>query len=598
MASGTQVEQTTPIRIGGNRTGAWLARYALEQLPISYTFGIPGVHTTELYDELSQSEKITPVLPTHECCGAFAADAISRTSGNQIGCLVIVPAAGVTHAMSGIGESYLDGIPMLVITGGPRTDLKFGFQLHGIDQQRLVDGIVKRSWKVTEHRDIVPVIFEAYRTAVSGVPGPVLVEIPVNLQLFSQPVDTVPAFTPYTPEPVEVDHQLDAAVEMLCAARSPGIFTGWGAVDVADSVVKIAELLGAPVSTTLQGLSAFPGNHPLHAGMGFSRAAVPAAENAFAKCDCLLAIGVSFSEIPTGSFGCRVPENLIHIDVSPKAIGRNFPAKIGMAGDSRLIVPQLLARLEARAAGDHQIGQQARRLDVEARIARDKEAYRAEWCAHINDRVNPALFFEELRRQLRDDAIMTVDDGNHTFLAAELYQARSPRTFISPTDFNSMGYAVPAAIGAKLANPQRQVISIVGDGAFLMTGLETITAVTLGLEIAYFVFDDGELSQISQGQEIPYNRKSCTKLGALRLEGIANAVGARFLTIENNTHIAAMIRAALALGQKQPVIVDVHIDYSKRTRFTQGVVKTALKSFPLRDKVRFAVRALVRKVTG
>ena len=592
------MEPAAPIRIGGNRTGAWLARYALEQLPISHTFGIPGVHTTELYDQLGQSEKITPVLPTHECCGAFAADAIGRTSGNQIGCLVIVPAAGVTHAMSGIGESYLDGIPMLVITGGPRTDLKFGFQLHGIDQQRVVEGIVKRSWKVTEHREIVPVIFEAYRTAVSGVPGPVLVEIPVNLQLFSQRVDTVPAFMPHTPQPVDVDRQIDAAVDLLCAANSPGIFTGWGAVDVADSVVKIAEMLGAPVSTTLQGLSAFPGNHPLHAGMGFSRAAVPAAENAFSACDCLLAIGVSFSEIPTGSFGCRVPENLIHIDISSQAIGRNFPAKIGMAGDSRLIVPRLLARLEARAAGDHKNDRQTRRLDVEAAIARDKAAYRAEWHAHTNDRVNPALFFEELRGQLADDAIMTVDDGNHTFLAAELYQVRAPRTFISPTDFNSMGYAVPAAIGAKLANPQRQVVSIVGDGAFLMTGLETITAVTLGLEIAYFIFDDGELSQISQGQEIPYNRKSCTTLGNLRLEGIANAVGARFLTIENNTQIAAMIRAALAPGQKQPVIVDVHIDYSKRTRFTQGVVKTALKSFPLRDKVRFALRALVRKVTG
>lgn len=592
------MEPAAPIRIGGNRTGAWLARYALEQLPISHTFGIPGVHTTELYDQLGQSEKITPVLPTHECCGAFAADAIGRTSGNQIGCLVIVPAAGVTHAMSGIGESYLDGIPMLVITGGPRTDLKFGFQLHGIDQQRVVEGIVKRSWKVTEHREIVPVIFEAYRTAVSGVPGPVLVEIPVNLQLFSQRVDTVPAFMPHTPQPVDVDRQIDAAVDLLCAANSPGIFTGWGAVDVADSVVKIAEMLGAPVSTTLQGLSAFPGNHPLHAGMGFSRAAVPAAENAFSACDCLLAIGVSFSEIPTGSFGCRVPENLIHIDISSQAIGRNFPAKIGMAGDSRLIVPRLLARLEARAAGDHKNDRQTRRLDVEAAIARDKAAYRAEWHAHTNDRVNPALFFEELRGQFADDAIMTVDDGNHTFLAAELYQVRAPRTFISPTDFNSMGYAVPAAVGAKLANPQRQVVSIVGDGAFLMTGLETITAVTLGLEIAYFIFDDGELSQISQGQEIPYNRKSCTTLGKLRLEGIANAVGARFLTIENNTQIAAMIRAALAPGQKQPVIVDVHIDYSKRTRFTQGVVKTALKSFPLRDKVRFALRALVRKVTG
>jgi acetolactate synthase-1/2/3 large subunit len=593
----TQTESTGRIHIAAHKTGAWLARYALERLPVSHTFGIPGVHTTELYDELNQSEKIHPVLVTHEVCGAFAADAISRTStkGSHIGCLVIVPAAGVTHAMSGIGECYLDGIPLLVITGGPRTDVPFGYQLHEIDQQRLVDGIVKRCWKVKDHSEIVPVIFEAYRTAVSDVPGPVLVEIPVNLQLFSQRVEDVPVFGPPAPEPVSLDRELDSAVRMLCAARAPAIFVGWGAVDVADSVAKIAEILGAPVSTTLQGLSAFPGNHPLHTGMGFSRAAVPAAENAFAKCDCMLAIGTCFGEIPTGSFGCPVPENLIHIDVSPKAIGRNFPAKIGLAGDSRVIVPELLSRLAAQAPDNR-----VRRLDLEGRIASDKSAYFREWQEHQTDRVNPALFFEELRARLSDDAIMTVDDGNHTFLAAELFEVRSPRTFVSPTDFNSMGYAVPAAVGAKLANPDRQVVSIVGDGAFLMTGLETTTAVTLRLGIAYFVFDDGELSQISQSQEIPYSRKACTTLGAFRLKGVADAVGAHFVTIENNSQIAAGIGEALATAQNEsrPVIVDVRVDYSKRTRFTKGVVKTALKRFPLRDRVRFIARALVRKVTG
>lgn len=593
MSSGIQTRNAARVRIGGRRTGAWLARYALEQLPVSHTFGIPGVHTTELYDELSQSEKIHAVLPTHECCGAFAADAISRTAAGQIGCLVIVPAAGVTHAMSGIGECYLDGIPLLVITGGPRTDVEFGFQLHGIDQQRLVDGIVKRSWKVKEHSEIVPTIFEAYRIAVSGVPGPVLVEIPVNLQLFSAPVEDVPAFTPVSPEPVSLDRELEAAVQLLCSARSPGIFTGWGAVDVSAAVVQIAEILGAPVSTTLQGLSAFPGNHPLHAGMGFSRAAVPAAENAFASCDCLLAIGASFGEIPTGSFGCRVPENLIHIDISREAIGRNFPARVGLAGDSRVVVPELLTRLRARAENFSE-----RRSKVEAAIAKDKAAYREEWRRHVNDRVNPLLFFEELRRQLHDDAIMTVDDGNHTFLAAELFEVRHPRCFVSPTDFNSMGYAVPAAVGARLANPQRQVVSIVGDGAFLMTGLETITAVTLGLDIAYFVFNDGELSQISQGQEIPYNRKSCTTLGEVRFQGIADAVGARYIAIQDNAGIATAMTEALAPNQGRPVIVDVRIDYSRRTRFTQGVVKTAVKSFPFRDKLRFMGRALIRKITG
>jgi acetolactate synthase I/II/III large subunit len=330
----------------------------------------------------------------------------------------------------------------------------------------------------------------------------------------------------------------------------------------------------------------------LHAGMGFSRASVPAAENAFAECDCLLAIGTSFGEIPTGSFGCRVPENLIHIDISRAAIGCNFPAKVALTGDSRVIVPQLLARLQARAL-DHS----ARRATVEAAIARDKNAYREEWRKHETDRVNPALFFAELRRQLRDDAIMTVDDGNHTFLAAELFEVRRPRRFVSPTDFNSMGYAVPAAIGAKLANPQHQVVSIVGDGAFLMTGLETITAATQGLDIAYFIFNDGELSQISQGQEIPYNRKSCTTLGEVRFQGIAEAVGARYIAITDNSEITSGINQALTASGR-PVIVDVRIDYSKRTRFTQGVVKTAVKTFPFRDKARFIGRALIRKITG
>jgi acetolactate synthase-1/2/3 large subunit len=307
----------------------------------------------------------------------------------------------------------------------------------------------------------------------------------------------------------------------------------------------------------------------------------------------MLAIGVSFAEIPTGSFGCPVPENLIHIDISPKAIGRNFPAKVALAGDSKLVVPELLARLRARG-----VNQAKRRATVEARIAADKASYRDEWHKHLNERVNPALFFEELRRQLPDDTIMTVDDGNHTFLAAELFEVRCPRAFVSPTDFNSMGYAVPAAIGAKLANPGRRVVSIVGDGAFLMTGLETITARTLGLGIAYFIFDDGELSQISQGQEIPYNRKSCTTLGKLRLKGVAEAIDAPYVAIENNERIAAGITQALAAAHDRPVIVDVHIDYSKRTRFTQGVVQTALKRFPLRDRVRFIGRVLIRKVRG
>ena len=167
------------------KTGAYLAVYALEQLGVKYTFGIPGVHNTEIYDELGKSDQIEPILVTHEGSGAFMADAISRVS-DSIGTLAIVPAAGTTHAMSGIGEAYLDGIPMLVISGGIRSDTGRHYQLHQLDQGRLLDGIVKKYFKPTDHSQIIPSIYEAYQIATSGEPGPAFVEIPVELQLFCQ----------------------------------------------------------------------------------------------------------------------------------------------------------------------------------------------------------------------------------------------------------------------------------------------------------------------------------------------------------------------------------------------------------------------------
>lgn len=173
------------------KTGAWLVRFALEQLGVQYTFGIPGVHNTELYDELQRSKQITPILVTHECGGAFAADAISRTS-DQIGTLITVPAAGITHAASGIGEAFLDGIPMLVISGGIRRDTENHFQLHDIDQQALLKPITKASYLIQSHQEIIPTIYEAYQIAIAGEPGPVFIEVPVDIQLFTGDVASIP----------------------------------------------------------------------------------------------------------------------------------------------------------------------------------------------------------------------------------------------------------------------------------------------------------------------------------------------------------------------------------------------------------------------
>ncbi|MGJ4939782.1 thiamine pyrophosphate-binding protein [Bradyrhizobium sp. HKCCYLS1011] len=575
------------------RTGAWLTAYALEQIGARFTFGIPGVHTTELYDALNNSNRITQVLVTHEGGASFMADAVSRLS-DSIGVLTVVPAAGLTHAASGIGEAFLDGVPMLVITGGPRTDSGHRYQLHQMDTHKFMGGLTKATFHVTRHEDVVPTLFEAYRIATSGEPGPVFVELAVNILLLTDEVPELPQFKPAPPLAPQAATQIAQAAELLSTAKRPCIFAGWGARNATAELIKLAEWLQAPVATTLQGLSVFPGNHPLHVGFGFGASAVPAAQNAFKECDCLIGIGTRFAEIATGSYGVTVPDNLIHVDINPGAVGANFPAKVGLVGDAATVLRELLAALEAKGA------RRATNSALREQIANDKAAYRATWYRHDTaGLVNPARFFDELRRQTPDNGILAIDDGNHTFLTAELMPIHAPKSVILPTDFNCMGYAVPAAIGAKLACPDRSVQAIVGDGAFTMTCMEILTAASNGLGIIYYVFNDGELAQIAQAQAIPYGRKPCTKLGKLNIEGVALATGAAHVPMNDNAAIAGAIAQAKEIASTgRPVIVVVKIDYSKKTAFTLGTVKTNFGRFPLNEKLRFLTRAAVRHVVG
>jgi acetolactate synthase-1/2/3 large subunit len=532
------------------------------------------------------------VLVTHEGGGAFMADAISRTT-DSIGVLAIVPAAGITHAMSGIGEAFLDGVPMLVISGGIRTDMEQSFQLHDVNQQALMAPLTKATYKIERHEDAVATVYEAYVTAVSGEPGPVFIELPANLQLLTGEVDELPdAYLEISRPPLDTE-AIDAAVDLLAHAERPGLFVGWGAKDVSDDLVRIAERLGAPVATTLQGLGVFPGDHPLHAGMTFGPSAVPASENAFRNCDAMLAVGTRFAEICTGSYGAIPPEKLVHIDINADTIGANYKPVVGIHADARDAIPTLASRLE-------ELLDPRDYATVAASIARDKAAYRKEWLDHDSGgRVNPCRFFNELRTQLDDDAIIIADDGNHTFLTAELLPIHKGGMFLSPTDFNCMGYCVPATIATKLALPERQVVGIVGDGAFLMTGLESVTATSNGIGAVWFVFNDGELAQIAQAQKVPYQRTTCTTVGTLDFKAFAAATGCEYVPVHVDGAIEAGIGDALrAAAEGTPVLVDVRIDYSKKTRFTTGTLKTNLKRFDTRNKIRIVGRALARKLFG
>jgi acetolactate synthase-1/2/3 large subunit len=274
---------------------------------------------------------------------------------------------------------------------------------------------------------------------------------------------------------------------------------------------------------------------------------------------------------------------------------KNFKTKLAIKGDAVQVLTALLEILKADGF------KTTNSLDeITSTIKEKNDQYFSEWLKDKKaDRVSPGYFFKSLKEQLDTDVQMVIDDGKHTFLASELFPVDLPRQFISPTDFNCMGYCVPAAIAAKLANPQKQVAAIVGDGAFLMTGLEMITAVNYNQPVMFFVFNDGELGQISQFQKVPLKTKTCSVLGEINFEGLAVGTGVAYVKIANDNEIEKQIAKAIEFSKGgQPVLVEVIIDYSKKTMMTKGVIKVNLKRFPFKEKIRFIARSLKRHTIG
>ena len=576
------------------KTGAQLAVFALEQLGVKYTFGIPGTHTTELYDEMNKSEQISPILVTHEGGGAFMADAISRTT-DGIGVLTIVPAAGLTHAMSGIGEAFLDGIPMLVIAGGTHKESGKSYQLHDFDQIGLASNITKAQFLIERHEDVIPTLYKAYDIATSGEPGPVFIELPINIQLHIGEIGKMDKYLPREDDVKLETAKIKKAVELLKSAKKPMMFVGWGALGAFEECKEMAEVLVAPVSTTLQGKSAFSNDHPLFTSVFLGASAKPSGQWALEEHDLLLVVGARMGEIATGSYGLEPPKNLIQIDINPEVFDKNFKTKVAIESDSKIALVEILKELKLSGFKSAR-----NKEEVHERISKENKTYLDTWLVEKQETiVSPGHFFTKLREKLRDDAMMVVDDGKHTFLAAELFPVFKPSQFISPTDFNCMGYCVPATIATKMANPDKQVVGIVGDGAFQMTGLEAITAATYEVPMIMFIINDGELGQISQFQKIPLNRKTCSVIGKANFEGVAIATGAEFLTIDNDNEIDEVISKSLNFSENgKHVIVDVKIDYSQKTMLTKGVVKVNLSRFPFKEKVRFIARAAKRHLFG
>lgn len=572
-------------------SGGKIVVRALEEEGVRLVLGIPGTHNIELWDALLDARDMQLVLVSDEQCASFMADGAAR-SGGGLACLNIVPSAGLTNAMSGIAEAYLDQVPMLVLACGIRRDTGAAYQLHDVDQGAMARPVCKDVLLPLTHAELSIAIHRACRLARVSPPGPVMVEVPANLYLSAGEVAEAYDEPKLPYSPLDAD-KVRAIAKALSAARSVGIYVGLGAVGARDLLLELAERLDAVVFTTVSGKGVFPETHARFAWCVLGAAAPKPIRAIAEQFDCLLAIGCRFAEVATASYGFTPPANLIHIDIDETVFNRNVQAAYTLTADARAAVTALLA--------EPSLARKTQQLAKLKALRAAHEAVLAEQSAHVdkaraNTRVSPVSLMRELQRVFGEETVFVTDSGNGTFLGMEILKLPRAHSFLGPIDYSCMGYSVPAAIGAKLASPHRPVVALAGDGAFLMTGMELVTAATYGVGVVICILHDGELSQIAQFQRRSLNRVSCTRLGAIDFQGFSQALGLEFVSIANQDAVAVgLMRAKELSEQGRPVLVDVAIDYSLETYFTKGVLKSNFLRFGWQDRLRLIGRVIGRK---
>jgi acetolactate synthase-1/2/3 large subunit len=582
----------------GRYTGGRLVAAALKSAGITHCFGIPGTHNIELYDALESSPGLTPVLVTDEQSAGFMADGMSR-SGGPVGCANVVPGAGITHLLSGVAEAWMDNVPMLVLCCGIRNDTGHRFQLHDIDQLALLEPVCKATMRADRGEEIPAMILRAVGLAKAGCPGPVAVEIPGNHYLQRHRWD--PRQLRSIQSEIQADHargrapdpeDIEAALRILLDSEQPHFHLGLGAAHAVDLLTPLVERVGAVVTTTFSGKGVFAESHPQWIWPGLGRTLPSRLRSIVSDCDSAFIIGARMGEVSTGSYGLTLPEASVHVDIDPQVPGANFPVALPVVADSRQFIARLsealLASEERRGANPALLG----RIDAAHSWVARRQHQKSEG-------VSPAALFEAIQRHFPASTRYTTDSGRGTFLAAEHLRLDEPRRLLAPVDFSCMGYAIPAAIGAAMASPESPVVALPGDGAFLMTGLELLTAVQCRCRMAVFVLRDRELGQIARFQRDITNRLSCTQLPDFDLGALAAAVGANCIQLSSEIELdSAMSRAREASERGTPIIVDVAIDYSQRSFFERGVIRTNFGRLPWQDRLRMVARTGWRRVVA
>lgn len=471
--------------------GAEILIRCLEKEDVEVIFGYPGGAALEIFDALRNSTQIRQILNRHEQGAAHAANGYARASG-KIGVCLATSGPGATNLVTGIATAYMDSIPTVFITGQVSTSMVGTDAFQEVDITGISDPITKHNYLVKDARQIPRVVKEAFYIARSGRPGPVLIDIPKDVctDLIEWEECAAIELRGYKPKVTGHLGQIKQVSELIHEAKRPVICAGGGVVSAGASaeLIQLAETQRIPVCNTLMGLGSIPQNHPLALGMlGTYGLAVP--NMAVQQCDLFIALGMRFDDRLTGSVEKFAPEaKIVHIDIDAAEIGKNVRADVPLVGDLKVVLNQLNTRIQKKK--NDQWWQE---------INAWKEKYLHEVPAAVE--LSAAEVLTGLNGILPANAIVTTDVGQHQIWAAQLLEMRAPRSFISSGGLGTMGYGIPAALGAQIARPEQPVIVITGDGSFQMGMPELGTALEQDLPLKVLILNNQTLGMVKQLQD-------------------------------------------------------------------------------------------------